>query len=90
MKDIFQFEENGAGNKILNSKSNQRERSFSMTDYNNFYDLDIQNLINQYILEFRDEIIQFKEKREKEIIEILKRFFSYKFQLLNDINTNDL
>lgn len=61
-----------------------------MTDYNNFYDLDIQNLINQYILEFRDEIIQFKEKREKEIIEILKRFFSYKFQLLNDINTNDL
>ena len=66
-----------------------RERSLSLNDYilnNNCSE--IQDLLNQYILEFREEVLNFKEKREKEIVEILKKFFNYKMQLLNDVNTN--
>lgn len=45
-----------------------------------------QNVINQFILEFREEILNFKESKEKEIVEILKKFFNYKMQLLKDLN----
>jgi len=49
----------------------------------------ISNLYDQYIYEFRDEILNFKEHKEKEILEILKKFFSYKFQFLNEVNANE-
>ena len=51
----------------------------------NFYS----NLYNQYIYEFREEVLNFKENKEKEIVDILKKFFHSKFQLLNEVNANE-
>lgn len=86
VRNVFESEENGADKKISNKA---RERSLSLNEYilNNTCS-EVQDLINQYILEFREEILNFKDKKEKEIVEILKKFFNYKMQLLNDININ--
>jgi len=84
VNNVFQSEENGGVIKIV---KRIKERSLSFNDFLNPDNTDIQNIINQYILEFRDEIINFKENREKEIIYILKKFFNYKILLLTDINT---
>lgn len=86
IKNIFQSEEeNGAEIKLFNKS---RERSLSLNDFILENNSETQNIINQYILEFREEILNFKENKEKDIVEILKKFFNYKIQLLNDLNSS--
>ena len=73
----------------LNDSLNRRKLSYSSSDENfdkkKFYS----NLYNQYIYEFRDEVFNFKENKENEIVDILRKFFNYKYQLLNDVNSHE-
>ena len=90
IKNIFcnknenQNDLNVSGNSEKSENELNRKRSSSFKE--NFFKKDFYSIhFNQYIYEFRDEILYFKENKEKEIVEIIKKFFKLQNHFLKEM-----
>jgi len=85
----FHDNDNGGDLKDKNNEKNNQKNNNKNILSQNYSNQNISLFITQYISELRDEIISFKEKNEKNILDILRNFFDNKIKLLNEIQDDN-
>ena len=89
MNNEFNNNENGGDLKEKNHEKNNQKNNNKNISCQNYLNKNVSLFITQYISELKDEIISFKEKTEKNILEILRNFFDNKIKLLNEIQDDN-